>query len=172
MCRFIIIPVRKSIWRFCFKVCGLSYKAGPRYMSAVGRLVFRHPLNRFLQKFLALDGAGEYFWRRVGKWRIIFGEILSRLEHLSVPAQYLRSFWWLLSAHYISAPGQLAGWPATSSMLSYDNVILRCCWFLVTKEPSITSEDDRWMWNIGGMVVGNGKGNTRRWTRLCHFNCL
>jgi hypothetical protein len=45
--------VRKSIWCFGFRVCGLSYRASPRYMSAAGRLVIRHPLNRFLQKFLA-----------------------------------------------------------------------------------------------------------------------
>lgn len=171
MYRFIILPIRESIWCFCFKVCGLSYRTGPRYVSAVGRLVFRHSLNQFLQIFFGIGQSWRIILKAPSQMTVNFGEIPSRLEHLSVPTQYLSSFWWLLSAHYSSAPGQLAGWRATSSVLSYDDMIMRRCWFAATKEPCISSEDDGRMWSIGGMIVGNGKGSTRRWTRLCHFNC-
>jgi hypothetical protein len=62
--------------------------------------------------FSAYKRAGEHFWGRVPKLRIIFGGILSRVEtsvyyhHIS---DYSNDVWVPLIGWH---PGQLPGWPA------------------------------------------------------------
>ena len=56
-------------------------------------------------KILAQSRAGEHFWGRVPKLRVIFAEIISRVEYLSLLAPYVPLVQWRLSAPCQLAPG-------------------------------------------------------------------